>query len=493
MEVFLLLLRIGLAAIFALAGIAKFLDLKGSEKAFKEFGVPAAIARPSSIALSIFEIVIAALFLSTATSWYAAVGALFLLILFIGQMIYQMAKGNAPDCHCFGQLHSEPVSKKSLVRNIIFAMPAGFLVVRGNGNQGVSLTDPNLDIMQLIFGVTIVAFLVAILFYLKKISEQQSELMKRIEVMELVARDGGQVTRDDAGHPHEGLPIGAVFPDFALRDLNGNTVTLADVRNDNLPVLFFFISPTCNPCKALVPEFEKWQAELIDKLKLVFISTGTPEENAEKFDGETAKLLLVQKERELADIVKAQWTPTAVLMDRHGRIASHIAAGDDAIRELIDKIKGKDLRQELTFFTNGNGHSHSKSKIGENIPNFSLTDIKGHEISNDYFTTKKTLVAFWSLTCPHCTEMLGDLREWDEAKGESDPNLVVFSDGNKAEHQEFGLRSPIILEKDYKTAAGFGMFGTPSAVLVNENGKIISETAAGAQEIWALVGRKITN
>src|SRR5215210_1377574 len=120
MEIFLLILRIGLAAIFGLAGIAKFLDLDGSEKAFKEFGVPASIARPSSIGLSVFEIIIAVLLLPTATSWYAAVGALFLLVLFIGQMTYQMAKGNAPDCHCFGQLHSEPVGIKSIIRNIIF-------------------------------------------------------------------------------------------------------------------------------------------------------------------------------------------------------------------------------------------------------------------------------------------------------------------------------------------------------------------------------------
>src|SRR4030095_13036837 len=105
MEIGFLLVRILLAAIFALACVAKFADLKGSVKAFKEFVVPATIARPSSIALSVAEIVIAALFLSEATSWYAAVGASALLLLFIGQMIYQMARGNAPDCHCFGQVH----------------------------------------------------------------------------------------------------------------------------------------------------------------------------------------------------------------------------------------------------------------------------------------------------------------------------------------------------------------------------------------------------
>jgi hypothetical protein len=35
------------------------------------------------------------------------------------------------------------------------------------------------------------------------------------------------------------------------------------------------------------------------------------------------------------------------------------------------------------------------------------------------------------------------------------------------------------------------MLGTPSAVLIDENGRIISETAIGAQNIWALVGRRM--
>ena len=46
MEVGLLLIRILLAGIFALAGIAKFLDLNGSRKAFMDFGIPPSLAMP---------------------------------------------------------------------------------------------------------------------------------------------------------------------------------------------------------------------------------------------------------------------------------------------------------------------------------------------------------------------------------------------------------------------------------------------------------------
>ena len=47
----------------------------------------------------------------------------------------------------------------------------------------------------------------------------------------------------------------------------------------------------------------------------------------------------------------------------------------------------------------------------------------------------------------------------------------------------------VILDPGHKTAEGFGMFGTPSAVLIDEKGIFISETEIGAADIWALIGR----
>lgn len=485
METFLLLLRLLFAGIFVLAGVAKFLDPEGSEKAFKEFGIPAPIAKPSSVLLSVAEVAIGLMFLSVDTAWYAAIAASALLLLFVGQMIYQMAKGNAPDCHCFGQLHSAPVGKVSLIRNVVFAAGSLFLFSRGAAGQGMSLADPRLDVMQLIFGVIFVALLVAVIFYLKKISGQQTEIMRRIELVELVARDGGAVERDTT-HPHEGLPIGAVFPDFELRSLDGEPVRLADVRAAGLPTLFLFVSPTCNPCQGLVPEFDRWQDELAGKLDFVFVSNGTAEDNVEKFGSE--KRILLQVMRELAERVKAHWTPTAILVDRNGRIASHATAGDVAIRELVAKIRTEGLNRDFNYFTNGHGHLH-ESKLGETAPRFSLTDIKGNEITSDYFKGRTTLVTFWSVTCPHCVNMMESLREWDRARGADDPSLLIFSDGDAETLRKFDLKSPVIIDEKFETSTGLGMSGTPSAVLVDEEGKIISETAMGAQDIWSLVGK----
>ncbi|HEY8560070.1 MAG TPA: redoxin domain-containing protein [Pyrinomonadaceae bacterium] len=488
MEELVLLIRIFLFGVFALAGVGKLLDLEGSEKAVRDFGVNEELAKPLAIFLPAAELLIALALLPVSTAWFGAIGGFALLAVFIGGMIWQMAQGNAPDCHCFGAIHSEPVSKKSLLRNIVFAILAFFLVARGSGGQGMSLTELTSGMaIQLFLGLATIGLLGAVVFYLKKISEQQTQIMRRIEILELVAHEGGhEVKREEAGSPHDSLPVGAVVPDFELPDLSGKTVAFEHLLADARPFLFFFVSPTCGPCQALLPEIEEWQDELKGKVEFVFVSSGKPEANAEKFAGKGKfKRILLEEDKEVSALFHAKWTPTAVFVNADGIIGSHLAVGDDAIRELVKKVKMENPDREPVFITNG-----LKAKIGEPAPEFAMKDIEGREVTSKNLRGKKTLVAFWSTTCPHCERMAEELREWDRQKGLDEPNLIVFSEGDAEKHKEIGLKSPIVLDEGYKTAEKFGMFGTPSAVLVNEDGKIVSETATGAANIWALIGKR---
>ncbi len=85
--------------------------------------MPEDLAKSFSVLLPIGEIFIAILLLFVQTSWFGAIGRFLLLLIFIGGMIFQMTKGNAPGCHCFRQIHSEPVSAKSLIRKTAIGAP----------------------------------------------------------------------------------------------------------------------------------------------------------------------------------------------------------------------------------------------------------------------------------------------------------------------------------------------------------------------------------
>jgi peroxiredoxin/uncharacterized membrane protein YphA (DoxX/SURF4 family) len=491
MESALLIIRLVLFGIFALAGIGKLLDLEGSRKAVRDFGVPEDAAGIFGLLLPLVELAIAGTLLFTATSWFGAIGGLILLAVFTGGMVYQMARGNAPDCHCFGQIHSEPVSRKSLIRNVVFAVLAVVLVASGQGRQGIDLIGGRVDGMQLILGIVIVALVAAVLLYLKKISEQQSLILRRIDLLETISREGLPVERSNAGNPDDALPIGTPFPDFELPDIDGRIISFEHLLAEAKPMLFFFVGPNCVPCKALLPEIEGWQDEFGDRLNFVFISSGKAEDNTEKFGGSKVKRVILQKQREVAEFVNARWTPTALFVGADGLIASRPAVGDNAIRDLVEKLKAENLDAEFVYIANGNGAAPDRlPKIGEKIPEFLLNDLEGGEVSARTLKGKKTLVTFWSTTCPHCSNMMDELKAWEKQRAPNDPELLVFSDGDPDAHRSLALDSTLVLDKDYKTAEKFGMFGTPSAVLVNEDGTIVSETAVGAPNIWALIGKR---
>src|SRR5213596_875282 len=100
MNVMLLLIRLILAAVFAVAGVAKLLDRAGSRQSMREFGVPAALASPFAVLLPFAELATAILLLPAASAWWGAAGALALLALFIVAISVNLARGRTPDCHC---------------------------------------------------------------------------------------------------------------------------------------------------------------------------------------------------------------------------------------------------------------------------------------------------------------------------------------------------------------------------------------------------------
>ncbi|HEX6280277.1 MAG TPA: MauE/DoxX family redox-associated membrane protein, partial [Pyrinomonadaceae bacterium] len=90
MEVVLLVIRLALFAILAVAGVGKLLDREGSEKAVAAFGTPEPFVKTFAILIPIAEIIFAFCFLFPVYSWLGAAGALLLMVTFIGGMLVQM-------------------------------------------------------------------------------------------------------------------------------------------------------------------------------------------------------------------------------------------------------------------------------------------------------------------------------------------------------------------------------------------------------------------
>ncbi|MGH7606652.1 MAG: MauE/DoxX family redox-associated membrane protein, partial [Gemmatimonadales bacterium] len=128
-DVLLICARGGLALVFIAAGVGKLLDPVGSRRALRDFGVPRGWAGPGAWLLPIAELAAAAALLTQALARVGAVASLLLLAAFALGVANALRQGRAPDCHCFGQLHSAPAGRGTLVRNLALGVPAALVVV----------------------------------------------------------------------------------------------------------------------------------------------------------------------------------------------------------------------------------------------------------------------------------------------------------------------------------------------------------------------------
>jgi len=188
MSLLLLLLRLFLAGIFAVAGAAKLADLAGSQKAMRDFGVPSKLADVFGMLLPLAELAVAVALVVPLTVWWGGVAALALLLIFVVGIGYNLAQGRTPDCHCFGQLHSAPAGWSTLIRNLVLAGLAGLVVGFGKSVTGPGVMESfnGLTVserVELLAGALLLIVLIAEGWLLMQMMTQRGRLLLRIEAL----------------------------------------------------------------------------------------------------------------------------------------------------------------------------------------------------------------------------------------------------------------------------------------------------------------------
>lgn len=508
-DIAILAARMLLAAVFAVAGVAKLADLAGSRQAMRDFGVPKRLATPLGTFLPLVEIAVAVTLLPRATAWLGAVGALALLVAFVAGIGTSLARGKQPDCHCFGQLHSAPAGWATLARNGLLAAVALFILLQGRNNPGSSVVDwadelSTIEGIALGVGVIALTLLAAEGWVLIQLLGQNGRLLVRLDALE--AAQGGVLPTGAAARATSGLPIGTPAPALSLPGLHGEIMTLEALRSAGKPVVLIFSDPNCGPCNALLPEIGRWQREHAAMMTVALVTRGTAEGNRAKSTEHGLTQVLIQTDREVAEAYRAHGTPTAVLVRPDGTVGSPLAPGAEAIRSLVmrtaeapDSAPTIPLRPVPGYDgvrngTNGNPGRASvpappaATKIGEAAPALRLPDLDGNEVDLASFKGRSTLVLFWNPGCGFCARMLDDLKAWEAAPPPDAPRLLVVSTGRVEVNREMDLSATVLLDQGFAAGREFGASGTPSAVLIDADGKIASHVAVGAPSVLALAG-----
>jgi thiol-disulfide isomerase/thioredoxin len=427
MDAALLIARVVVAAVFALAAVTKLADLAGSRAAVAAFGVPDRLARPLGTVLPLAELAVALALVPAASARLGAAAACVLLAAFALAIARSMARGEAPECHCFGQVHSEPAGPRTLARNVALAGVAAS-VAFGAGAAAVA----GLAVLGAVGAFSIVA---------------------RARAARLASP-------------------GAAAPAFSLPGLDGDRLTLGALTGTGRPVLLLFTDPRCGPCHALMPRISAWQREHGDRLTIAVLTRGSAADNQP-----------VMHEHGIADVgldeglavyraYAVAGTPGGVLVDAGGRVTGEVAAGADAIATLVRSVVGEAGPAIADAAPVPLGELVLRDLAGDPVP---LTDPR-----------RDTLLLFWNPSCGFCRTLLDDVRAFERSAPGDAPRLVVLSTGSVADNVALGLRSPVVIEGGAAVAAALGAAGTPSAILVDRAGAVVSRIALGGPEVMAL-------
>lgn len=276
-----------LAAVFLVGALSKLADPERSRASIVEFGVRHA-AGPLTALLIGSELAIAVALVPGPSRLAAAVGAVTLLAILTVAVAANLARGNTPQCHCFGALSRGAIGSSTLARNALLMSLAGY--VAAGGHRPALFAG---------LGVACAAAWAAL-----------GPLRSRAR------------TR-------------ATAPEFALTAANGERWTLDALLSPGPPVVLVFSQPGCGACHALFADLEDWSVRLAGQVTLALVSLTSGPGDDHMDAAQPTLRSLFDPHGAVASAYGVTATPSAALIGRDGRRTGPLAQGAAEIDEMI--------------------------------------------------------------------------------------------------------------------------------------------------------------
>jgi len=332
---------------------------------------------------------------------------------------------------------------------------------------------------------------------------QNGRILLRLESIEktLGSRAGKGAKKQ---HEPAGLAIGTPAPDFELPDLDGARHKLSDFRERS--VLLIFFNPKCGFCTKMAADLAALPTENgPDRVVPVVVTTGAADENRKLVEQYGIRcVVLLQEEMQVAAKYHAQGTPMGYRIDAAGRIASDLAVGAEALLKLATTLPSPHKPAAKVNGHAAKGHepdpSLARSKINRNglkagtvAPEFRLPRIDGDELSLADFRGGRVLLVFSDPNCGPCDTLAPELERIHCQRRDVQVLMISRRDAEatRVKASRLGLSFPIVMQKQWEVSLQYGMFATPIAYLIDEQGVLLSDVAVGVGPVLALAEQSV--
>lgn len=324
-----------------------------------------------------------------------------------------------------------------------------------------------------------------------QVLRQHGAILLRLDELEQRLRPpvaAGEAAAPGDTHP-AGLPVGTPLRPFSLPGVTGKKLSLDDFPGRRLLVHW---SPDCGFCEQIAGDLAALQDDVRGRgAELILVSWAGVEANRgfAEHHGLDCPILL-QDGAEPVEEFRGLGTPVGYLVDARGRLASPLAHGGQEVLQLArDLAAGRRRLPGERPLTDSRIERHGL-RVGTPAPAFELPDLNGNPVSLAAFRGQRVLLVFSDPNCGPCNALAPVLARFHRDHGDHDLAVLMVSRGdaeaNRSKARQLGLNFPIVIQPGWRISRDYGIFATPVAFLVDEQGTLASDVAQGHEQILAL-------
>jgi peroxiredoxin len=327
--------------------------------------------------------------------------------------------------------------------------------------------------------------MLAALGILYHVVRAQGRLLIRLEALES-SRQNFELPRAEP----EGLAVGEAISGFSLPDFTGRPIRLDEIRAKQ--ILLVNWSPACGFCERIAPDLGRL-GEALHKhdTELVLVAHRDVESNRRVADEHgVAQNVVLQDGSPPIAAFAGLGTPVAYLLDQDRRVARPLAVGSDAVLALAQDVAASDARIGSERSVNESRLERNGLKSGTPAPEFELPTLDGRSVALGDYGGAQLLLLFSDPHCGPCNALLPELARLHRDHGDELPMLMITRGEvaeNRAHIAEHGIDFTIALQPGWRISKQYGIFETPVAFLIDEEGRLLTGVARGRDEILAVV------
>jgi peroxiredoxin len=330
----------------------------------------------------------------------------------------------------------------------------------------------------------LVLILLSVWFGFYQLLKQQGRILLRLDALE-------KASAAPPPEEPEGLETGTVFPPFTLPDLLGNPVPLQQFRGKR--VLLVHWNPECAFCDLIAPDLARVQPQLErGGVQLLLLAYGDAGANRKMLEAHRLVCpVLLYGDRKVPAPLANLGTPSAYLLDREGRVEKPLAIGSEKVPALAQEIAQEDFKTRLPGEKplTASRIERRGLKAGTRAPHFTLPTIYGRMVSLDEYLGRRVLLVFSDPHCGPCDEAARELARFHRRHGD-DLGLLMIGRGdpeeNRKKAEQHGIDFPVVVQEKWRVSKDYGIFSTPVAFMVDEEGVIARGVATGPDAILEL-------